>query len=37
MAVNGLLTVVVTERGNHDRIISAWRATKAEAKLYTDR
>jgi uncharacterized protein len=32
-----LLTVVHVERGERDRIISAWRATVAETRLYEER
>jgi uncharacterized DUF497 family protein len=31
-----ILTVVHVERGDRDRIISAWRATAAEERLYRE-
>ena len=34
-AATRLLTVVHIERGDRDRIISAWVATSAEERLYT--
>lgn len=35
-ALDNVLLVVATERGDRDRIISAWRATPDEERLYYD-